>query len=61
MDRRGRGGLSTECDHCYIAVTENQGESLAVQGGDESDNSSIFHRLIARQDIPRCANTYTIK
>lgn len=44
----------------FAGLRENQGESLALQGGDESDNSPTFHRLIARQDIPHCANTHTI-
>jgi hypothetical protein len=40
------------------AFTENQGESLALQRGDESDNSSTAHRSKAWLDIPRHLNGY---
>ena len=57
--KRVNGDVSRESP-AEDALTENQGESLALQGGDESDNSPTCHRLIARQDIPHCANTHTI-
>ena len=53
-------GFDADLESRLSDITENQGESLALQGGDESDNSPTFHRLIARQDIPHCANIHTI-
>ena len=37
-----------------LELTENQGESLALQRGDESDNPYTIYGSMAREDIPRC-------
>ena len=52
LDEPGDEAIDSDSDD-GSSVTENQGESLAVHGGDESDNPLHILLSDSRLDIPR--------